>query len=667
MYFGVILALMAYNLFLFFSVRDRAYLHYVLYLLSIGGLMLVLSGLGAAHVWTARPELNRVLLPLFTALVSVFALMFARAFLQWGGFPPRLDRLMKVAAVCAAALLPLAGIEPAYGAQLSGLVGAFVIGLVILAGFKALVSGVVIARYFVLAWMTFAVGAMLYLLNVFGLIPVSGLSTHAIQVGSAMEAVLLSLALAHRIKEERQQKLDALEQQRKAEQQMQQLERQSLDMALHDALTGMPNEAGLITRMQELMISPNSAYRTFALVLIKFPHLREIGGSLGRGLAESLFKQILAELNAGLRSHTQIISMEMRSQTYLAVTEFDTLAFLAAAGDDYDPVPAYARSVLARFERAVEVGQVALRLAPHAGVAYYPRHGERPDELLQHASVALENSTRNGDIVAQYSVDMEAASQRRLVLTGALQRAIHDAELELYLQPQIACRGLRLTGAEVLLRWNSPRHGAVPTLEFIGMAEHAGLMSELTRYVISQTFRIQARLWRAGMNLSLSINLSAQNLMDPDLVRFIVETAEIENVPLTGVVFEVTETLMIENFAIVVDNLNRLASTGCSIALDDFGTGYSSLAYLSRLPIHELKIDNSFVRQMLASNSDYRIVENTVKLARALGIQTVAEGVEDAQTLGVLTQLGCDRVQGYHLGRPMPLKSFEEWALRKAG
>src|SRR5690606_10979054 len=210
------------------------------------------------------------------------------------------------------------------------------------------------------------------------------------------------------------------------------------------------------------------------------------------------------------------------------------------------------------------------------------------------------------------------------------------AELELYLQPPLACRGLRLTGAEVLLRWNSPRHGPVPTLEFIGMAEQAGLMSELTRYVICPTFRIQARLWRAGMNLSLSINLSAQNLMDPDLVRFIVETAEIENVPLTGVVFEVTETLMIENFGIVVDNLNRLASTGCSIALDDFGTGYSSLAYLSRLPIHELKIDNSFVRQMLASNSDYRIVENTVKLARALGIQTVAEGVEDAQTLGVL-------------------------------
>src|SRR5690606_4476390 len=256
LYFGVILALVAFNLFIAWSVQDRAYLYYVLYLVSIAGVMLTLSGLGTAYVWPEDPTFHRYALPTFTALSVIWALLFTRRFLHWRGFPGRLNGVMAMMAGFALVLVLYSWIEPLKGLMWSGVLGGLVVVVVTVAGIRAWSAGVVIARYFVLAWLMFTAGAVLYLLAIFGIISVSRFSNHAIQIGSALEAVLLCFALAHRIKEERQQKIDALQQRHQAEQQVQALELQTLEYATRDPVTRLPNEALLLARLQELIQSP---------------------------------------------------------------------------------------------------------------------------------------------------------------------------------------------------------------------------------------------------------------------------------------------------------------------------------------------------------------------------------------------------------------------------
>ncbi len=668
LYFGFLLALIAYNSFLFTSVRDVAYLYYVMYLIAIGVVMFSISGLGKVYLGQLSDFIPRYSLPVGTGFASLWALLFARSFLHWQGFPAKLDRTMGLGALCALALVGYAWFEPALGAQLSGWMGGIAISLVIVAGVSAWRGGVIIARYFVMAWAAFALGALLYLLNIFGLIPVSRISNHAIQVGSALDAVLLSFALAHRIKEERSQKLAAMRQRHAAEQQMKQLHLQALEQAMHDPATRMPNDSLLVARLQELLQAEPSLNRPFALVLLYFPQVREIASSLGRGLAESLMRRLVRDFNQVLIADGRTFCIEARGRAHLAVTEFASLAFICHASDQEETsLRAPIEQLLAHFDTPVDIGSVAMSLDVFCGIAQYPAHGDRADLLVQHAGSARDLGLRRGERVVLYNSEMDVFGRRRLVLMGALSRAIREGELELYMQPQLECDSLRLVGAEILLRWRSPKHGAVPTTEFIEIAESAGLMNHLTRYVVREAMAVLSSLNRNGLRLSLSINLSVQNLIEPDFVDYILESASRYQINLRDIVLEVTETSLIEKISTVIDNLERLAAAGCSIALDDFGTGYSSLAYLSRLPITELKIDRSFIMQMSESLSDFRIVENTVKLARTLAMQTVAEGVEDSVMLDTVVQLGCTRVQGYYVGKPMPADQFYDWAQRKVG
>lgn len=663
LYFGVLLALLAYNAFLFLSVRDITYCCYVMYLSSIVVLMLCISGMGSLYMWNS-PQLVRVLLPLSTGMTSLWAILFALAFLRTTVIHSRLKVALWICAGLSVLLILQSFGGSGSGALMSGLLSIMVVAIVIAAGINALASGAVIVRYFILAWTAFALGAMVYLLNVFNLVPVSGFTTHSVQVGSALEAILLSFALAHRIKEERQLKLSALEGKHRAEQQMKQAQSLLLEQALHDGLTQRPNDALLLQRVREL-IRRNGQVDAFALILFYCPQLKDISSSLGRRLAEDAFCSIVEDTNRLMASDPQNIPIEISSGSFVAVTEFGSMVALFRLNDGADSIHAYAQRYMSFYDRTIDIDGVLLDLGVICGVACYPKHSDRADLLLQHAVAARDFGLRTFESVTIYSSEIDAFGRRRLLLIGALTQAIRDGELELYLQPQMDCRSLQLVGAEALLRWNSPRLGFVPPQEFVEVAEQAGLMGLLSRYVIDNAFKLLARFVEECWSISISINLSIQNLVDSDMVSYVQRAAVQAGISLQDVVFEVTETFVTDDMGELVANVSELAATGCSIALDDYGTGYSSLAYLSRLPIHELKIDRSFVGQMNRNESDMRIVENTLKLARALQIETVAEGVEDAATLDSITRLGCDRVQGYYFARPMPFDAFREWVLRR--
>lgn len=664
LYFGVIVALLLYNSFLFISMGDKTYGYYVMTLVSLVMLMLAISGLGARYLWT-NPELTGYVLPVSACLALFWLLCFSLSFLSNECLKPWLRLAMK--AMCAGNLLVAVYVlyAPESGAFLAGCVGVISMVLVLVAGVGSLFSGVEIARYFVFATAAFVLGTSLYLANIFGWVAPSRLTNHAFQGGSMLEALLFSFALAHRIKEERRHKLIAMEKMKAAQYATVQVQEQALDQALHDPITRFPNDAFLLNRVGEL-IDHRSGCDSFALVLLSFPQFKEISSSMGRRLAEDLFSKVAIRVNSELCGDIQSIAVETSQRFFVSVTEFGSLAFLVKMGEGYRSIHDFLDHLMHLREAAFDVGGMSTRLKAFCGIATYPRHGDRADLLVQHASAARDYCSRTPEDVTIYSSDIDAYGRRRLAIVGELINAISARDLELYLQPQFDCRSNRLCGAEVLLRWNSEKFGVVSPVEFIDVAEEAGLMPELTRFVIEESFTVLRSFNENGHILTLSINLSIQNLMEAKLISFVTAMADKYMINLSEVVFEVTETTTSDNFETVIENLNQLASTGCSIALDDYGTGYSSLAYLSRLPIHELKIDRSFISQMGRNDSDYRIVENTVKLARALQIQTVAEGVEDQDTLVSVTRLGCDRVQGFYLAKPMPVSQFRDWVLRRA-
>ncbi|SFM32990.1 EAL domain-containing protein [Marinobacter zhejiangensis] len=657
-YFGVLCALVIYNLFLFLSIRDSAYGYYVLYIISVGLLTLCISGVGSAWLWAGEPLLTRYALPISTGLVSLFALMFARSFLKWQEISSRWDLSMKVAAGLAGVLIVYTWIDPVHGAFLAGLLGTIVIILLIAVGIAGLKAGVAIARYFVLAWTTFAIGAALYLMSVFNLLPVNIITNHAMQVGSAAEVLLLSFALAHRIKDERARKLAALRRQQMAEHQVRDLEMRSLELAMHDSTTKMPNASLLNQRLQAQM----NLEKRVALTLVHYPQVKEIASSMGHRLAEEMFCQLVKKLNQTLNGLSGAICLEQTPPAFIAIPEFGSVAFLIDVNELEGALEPFVEQVVGHHEVSVRSVRLPVFMNLHCGVAVAPEHGDSTEILYQHASAARDRSESSKDPVQFYNDEISDFARRRLDLLTALPPAIEAGEMELYLQPQMGSDGRELVGAEMLLRWQSPRFGPVPTWELIEIAESAGLMDLLSRHVVALAWKTMQNLRARELDITCSINLSVQNLTNSRFVPYALAGIREHGIPTNRVIFEVTETSMMHNMDAVIGSLLLIADSGCRIALDDFGTGYSSLAYLSRLPIHELKIDRCFISQMCTSRNDLGIVQNTLKLARTLNLEAVAEGVEDSATMELLSQLGCHRLQGYLFAKPMPVEEFLEWA-----
>jgi diguanylate cyclase len=296
----------------------------------------------------------------------------------------------------------------------------------------------------------------------------------------------------------------------------------------------------------------------------------------------------------------------------------------------------------------------------------FPAHGRDVDTLLRHADVAMYNAKETKAGYVFYDGSRSEADPARLTLLSELRRAIEQRELVLHYQPKAALANGSVTSVEALLRWNHPVRGMVGPDEFIPLAQQTGLIKPLTLYVLDEALR-QCRAWQsAGMTLGVAVNLSVRNLLDtefPQQVKRLLQKREVDPGLLQ---LEITESTMLSDPVRTKRVLDKLAAMGIALSIDDFGTGYSSLSYLSQLPVNEIKIDRSFVMNMSESSGDAVIVRSTIDLARNLGLQVVAEGVETEQAWDELTQLGCNLAQGYYLTRPVPADELTQWLRRRA-
>jgi EAL domain-containing protein (putative c-di-GMP-specific phosphodiesterase class I) len=295
------------------------------------------------------------------------------------------------------------------------------------------------------------------------------------------------------------------------------------------------------------------------------------------------------------------------------------------------------------------------------GIASYPVHGDSATTLLRRADVAMYTAKRLGNGLAVYDDRHDHDSRARLSLMGELRQAVDKGEFRLHYQPKVPLAGPRDLHVEALVRWQHPLRGMVPPSEFIPFAEQTGFVRAITQWVLAEAVR-QCCEWRgAGLPAHVWVNISARDLLDPELAERFGALIAARGCAGSWIGLEITESAILDDPGHALRNLERLAQLGCRMAIDDYGTGYSSLAYLKRLPVNELKIDRSFVMNMAADASDEVIVRSTIELAHNMGLEVVAEGVEDEATLRRLRDMGCDMVQGYHLSKPLPSAEAGRW------
>jgi diguanylate cyclase (GGDEF)-like protein/PAS domain S-box-containing protein len=418
--------------------------------------------------------------------------------------------------------------------------------------------------------------------------------------------------------------------------------------ALHDALTGLPNRTLFSDRLQQALLTAQRTKQSLAILLIDLDRFKDVNDTLGHEHGDALLQEIAARLRSTLR-------------------EADTVARLG--GDEFAILPsgdlegvaleATAEKILETLRQPIELLGNTVDVDASVGVARYPEDGDEANVLLRRADVAMYQAKRSRSGYALYSPEHDFHSASRLALIGELRLGIAREELLLEYQPKVDCRTGALAGVEALVRWTHPRDGVLGPDLFIPAAEESGLIWPLTAWVLNQALR-QVRRWADdGQDIGVAVNVSPRNLQLAALELTVAELISAWEVDAGKLTLEITESMAMAPGS--HDAIGRLRALGINLAIDDFGTGYSSLAHLKSLPVQEIKIDQSFVRDLANNVDDAAIVRSTIDLGHHLGLRVVAEGVIDANSLWMLERYGCDAAQGNHISEPLTGDEIVRW------
>jgi diguanylate cyclase (GGDEF)-like protein len=423
--------------------------------------------------------------------------------------------------------------------------------------------------------------------------------------------------------------------------------------ATHDTLTGLPNRAHLHDRLGAALRRTRAEDALVGVLLLDLDGFKEVNDTLGHHNGDLLLQQVATRLRDQTRSSDLV--------TRLGGDEF---AVLLPSPHDPDECVAVAQRLLEGLQGPVQIGGADVDVRASVGIATAPVGAsgvDGVDGLLSRADVAMYHAKETSTGWALYHDELNVHTPERLALVADLRRAIERDELLLHYQPKIDLTTGKLQGVEALVRWRHPERGMMPPGDFIGLAEHTGLIRPLTRWVMREAIA-QSRRWRAhGLEVPIAVNLSVRALtrdLPDEIGALLAESC----VPGEWLELELTETMVMQNPAEGLAILERLAALGILLSVDDFGTGYSSLGYLKRLPVGEIKIDRSFVTNMDRDDSDRAIVRSTIDLARHLGLTVVAEGVESAAVLADLRRLGCSSAQGFHISQPLEPEALLGWS-----
>ncbi|WP_020410869.1 EAL domain-containing protein [Hahella ganghwensis] len=660
-YYGLISLMILLNLAIFAMLREVTYLYYALSLLGNLLFFFCLRGFFAQHILINHTWVQHQAMLLSIPVLSLFSILFARSFLNTPQVLPKIDLALKVLAIISAVNLIGAFFLP-YGISIraSALLAAPLWLVLIFAGPIAWWKGSRPAIYFTFAWSTLTTGFVVTMAHKYGILPNTFWSDYGMQIGSAIEATILTIALAERLHQEREEKVKAQMQSLKEGRERREAQMQLIQMALHDPVTRLPNRNLYEMAIYDHIKSVRD--KSYLVVLMRMTRFEEITKTLGLIHAESLTRRIGKKANQLASGLTGVVPIEKTNEGghWVSACDNDTLGFLVEAEAPAQNSDAYIK-FMADMAEPFDYQGLNIEVGAVFGVSVYPKNGRDATKLIRHAHVALESARRRNPPMAFYSPRQDGYDQRRLTLMTDLRQALRDNLPILYYQPKVSLANNQVVGIEALIRWRNEDGEFVPPDHFIPLAEKTGVIRELTRWVVRRALEDFKELQMLGYVNSLSVNLSAKNLMETDLEAFLKDALERLSLPRHSLVLELTETAIMEDPGLGLSALHKLSDEGLKVSIDDFGAGYSSLSYLKQLPASEIKIDRALITDICEKETSRIIVQTTIDMCHSLGFDVVAEGVESEAVLEILTDMGCDIAQGYHLSRPMNFKSLKLW------
>lgn len=416
----------------------------------------------------------------------------------------------------------------------------------------------------------------------------------------------------------------------------------------HDLLTDLPNRMLFVDRLNQSITSLKGKKGSIAVITININNFKDLNSGFGNYNADRLLKQFAQRLKATVEDN-------------MTVARFsgDDFAILCPNIEKQEQVYLLTKKVQKAVAIHFALEDVIIDITATAGIAFYPTHGKDADTLLQRANLAIYNAKQAGKEFAVYSPSMDKASPNRLILMSELKKALDGEQLLLHYQPKVDIKTGKILGCEALLRWEHPTFGMMNAEKFIPVAERTGLIKTLSLYVLKEAIEQASRWHSKGLNTEISINLSPVDIIDIELPYTIESLLNVYDLPARYISIELIESTNLSDQSRAVEVINRLASLGIKISIDDFGTGYSSFVYLTSLPISEIKIDKSFILTINENDKKQDIVHAIIKLASALKINVVAEGVEKLSHAKTLLELNCPVGQGYYFCEPLNAAEFE--------
>ncbi|MCD4742382.1 MAG: bifunctional diguanylate cyclase/phosphodiesterase [Desulfobacteraceae bacterium] len=432
------------------------------------------------------------------------------------------------------------------------------------------------------------------------------------------------------------------------------LEYKAAHDATHDAVTDLPNRVLLLDRVEQAIQSAVLQKNLLGLLILDIDNFKEINDTLGQYSGDRLLKQVVSRLTGVVK----------KSDT-LARLDGGEFAILIQGVVERDNAINIVKKIQKTFTTPFLIEGLRLEVQARIGIAIFPEHGKNGDTIIQRANLALYAAKETSKKYTIYSSQLDKNNPHRLTMMGELRQGIENNELILYYQPKINMLTRSVKGVEALVRWQHPEHGFMAPEEFIPMAERTGLIKLLSIWVLNNALGQAEKWYRQNLKMSISINLSPTAFLDTDLPDMIIGMLSRYDIPANLVILEITEGSMIKDPTLAMEILNRLTSRGIKISIDDFGTGYSSFAYLKELPVSEVKIDKSFIRDMVINDNDAVIVKSIIDLGHNLSLNVVAEGVQDKETVVKLKELGCDELQGNFFSKPLSSGDFYKLRLEK--
>lgn len=428
-------------------------------------------------------------------------------------------------------------------------------------------------------------------------------------------------------------------------------------LALQDYLTELPNRRMLIDRLQHALDNNAATRRDVALLYIDLDNFKSLNDTLGHAVGDLLLQQVAKRLSRCLRQRDLMTKVARIGGDEFVVVLEDLSENSDKAAKQAEVV---SNKIMSKLNETFKLAKHEYQCSASIGVSLYNAYGGSVDDLLRQADIAMYQAKEVGNIIRFYNSEMLAEINTREDMKRALRRAINGDEFQLHYQVQVDQLQMP-TGVEALIRWNRPKHGMVPPMDFIPLAEETGLIIPIGNWVVN-TACAQLREWEKDSTmqaLTIAINVSITQLMEPDFAKEVKRSIKKYKVNPALLKIELTESMFLDNASEVINTMKILQKIGVKFELDDFGTGYSCLQYLKQLPLHQLKIDQSFVRDIDKDKSDQSIVKTIIAMAEGFNMDVIAEGVETESQYLLLNRYGCKHFQGYYFGKPMPIDEFE--------